>query len=272
MNRSIVLLAIALLALPFAATAQRRGSEFGDTRLRVIEDPLRVTFMGDPQKITREQVQKAVETAALAKDWKVLNASDGRIELTTLKNGKHMLHVVVAYSDAGCVINYIESTNLMYKELRDRARPVRVIHRNYNVWVRELSDAITGQLGQPAKVGAVAAAAPARAPVKLAHNRIVPPASGYAAIGDVDKVPVREAGKDRYRAFLTMQAPKAFVVMEGGGWRLYSKDPDAMAMALDHCEQVKVGCWLYAVDDRVVFTAEPEKRISRVSQLERASP
>jgi hypothetical protein len=83
-------------------------------------------------------------------------------------------------------------------------------------------------------------------------------------------VPVREAGKDRYRTFLTAGAPKAFVVGEDGSFAMSAKDPDAMALAFDECVARKVGCWLYAVDDRVVFTADPQKRISQLGQLPRA--
>jgi hypothetical protein len=121
--------------------------------------------------------------------------------------------------------------------------------------------------------GAAARAAIARAdPPKLSHNRELPPASGFAAIDDVDKVPVRDAGKDRYRHYLTLQPPKAFVVTEKGGWWMFYRNGDAMAMALDQCEERKVTCWLYAVDDRVVFTADPATRISRASQLPRTNP
>ena len=83
---------------------------------------------------------------------------------------------------------------------------------------------------------------------------------------------VREAGKDRYRHYLTLQPPKAFVVTEKGGWHMFFRNADSIAMALDWCEQLKMGCWLYAVDDRVVFTEDPAKRISRVAQLPRTSP
>ena|SRR5581483_3252550 len=265
----IVLVVVCLLSPPVADAQQPRRPEFGDRRLKVIDDPLRVAFMGDPGRLTKAQVQQAVEIAAIAKDWKILGASDGRTELSATKNGRHVLHVVVMYDATGCAINYIDSVDMMYEEQRQRGRAVRVIHRNYNVWVRELADAIANKAGQPAKIDVAARTPPL---VALKHNRQVPPASGYAAIGDVDKVPVRDAGKDRYRYWLTLQPPKAFVVTEKGGWYQYSRNGDAIAMAFDRCEQLKINCWLYAVDDRVVFTEDGAKRVSSVGQLPRVAP
>jgi hypothetical protein len=267
-NRFCWVLTCALLWVNAAYAQRGVAPEFGDRRLKLIDDPLRITFMGDPDKIDQEGVREAIGVAALAKDWKIVNQSDGRAELTTLKNGKHVLHIVVTYNAERLDVNYIDSVAMMYQEMLWRGRQVRVIHRNYNFWVRELGDAVANKLGQPVKVASGALAAPAR---RLQHNRLVPAATDFAAIEDVDKVPVREAGKDRYRFYLRAQPPKAFVVFEKGGWRMYVRNPDAIAMALDECERVKVGCWLYAVDDRVVFSADPQKRISQLSQLPRVA-
>jgi hypothetical protein len=266
MKRSIVMSALIFLSTPLAAAAP----EFGDARLQRLDDPLRTTFLGDPAKLTKQQIKEAIGSAALAKGWKVTNESDGRVELTATMNGKHVMNVLVTYDSAGYEIHYLSSTNLLYKETRDRNRPVQVIHKNYNVWIRRLADAVNGQVAAPVKVAVAGTAAPVR--VKLTHNRVVPPASDFAAIDNVDAVPVREAGKDRYRHFLSVMAPKAFVVTENGGWRMFFKNPDAMAMALDHCEQMKIGCWLYAVDDKVVWNPDPAKRISRVDQLSKVAP
>jgi len=275
MKRLLLGTILMCLLVPLCAQAQRAGPpEFGDRRLKLIDDPLRATFLGDAAKVTQAQVREAIEVAALAKQWKIVNESDGRTELTTLKNGRHVLHVVVAYDASKLEVNYIDSVDMMYQEMPWRGRQVRVIHRNYNIWIRELSDAVANKLGQPVSVatGAVARTAALKAAPVLKHSREVPPASGFAAIEDVDKVPVREAGKDRYRHYLTLQPPKAFIVTEKGGWKMYFRSADAIALGLDHCEQIKIGCWLYAVDDRVVFTADPAKRISRVSQLPRVAP
>jgi hypothetical protein len=311
MKRILIAAFLGLMVSPLA-NAQ---SEFGDRRLKLLEDPLSVRFMGDADKFTKAKIQQAIDIAALAKDWKILNQGDGRFELQTLKNGQHVLHVMVTYGDGFCEVRYIDSVDMMYKEIQDKGRNLRVIHGNYNVWIRELADTIGKRIGQPVTVSApaapppVVAAAPtatgngnfyssgeptrsgngyrfgnrpgrggggggglAAAGVKLVHTRVVPQPSGFAAIDDVDKVPVREAGKDRYRTFLSAASPKAFAVGEDGSFAMSVRDPDAMALALDDCAARKVACSLYAVDDRVVFASDPQKRISQLSQIPRTAP
>ena len=287
----------AVLPALSVATLAHAQAEFGDRRLKLLEDPLSVRFTGDPAKISKAKMQQAIDVAALAKDWKVLKSDDGRLELQTTKNGKHVLHVNVMYGDGFCEIRYIDSVDMMYKEMADRGRDVRVIHGNYNLWVRELAETIGRRIGEPVTISApaVVASAPANNPngnyyarsdrrggrgsgggssggSALAHTRVVPQPSGFAAIDDAEKVPVREAGKDVYRRYLTLAAPKAFAVAEDGGWKMVVRDPDAIAIALDYCQQIKMGCWLYAVDSNVVFNADPGKRISQLTQVPRTNP
>src|SRR5436190_10561361 len=83
-----------LLALSVAALAHAQA-EFGDPRLKVLEDPVSVRFTGDAAKSGKTQMQQAIDIAALAKDWKILKSDDGRFELQTTKNGRHVLHVNV---------------------------------------------------------------------------------------------------------------------------------------------------------------------------------
>jgi hypothetical protein len=76
----------AMLALSVASLAYaQQQPEFGDRRLKVLEDPLSVRFNGDPQKISKAKMKEAIDIAALAKDWKVLKSDDGRYELQTTK-------------------------------------------------------------------------------------------------------------------------------------------------------------------------------------------
>ena len=81
-------------------------------------------------------------------------------------------------------------------------------------------------------------------------------------------VPISDAGRERYAHFLTLPKPRAFVVYEDGGWRFYSRDPEAMTKALDYCARQGRRCWLYAVDDRVVWSADVARRIGASAQLE----
>ncbi|MDB5946533.1 MAG: hypothetical protein JWQ33_1559 [Ramlibacter sp.] len=104
-------------------------------------------------------------------------------------------------------------------------------------------------------------------PAARTHSRAVPPASGYAAIDNVEAVPARVEGKTRYGQYLAMPSPKAFVVYETGGWRLSSNTPDAMVGLLDTCAREGRKCWLYAVDDQVVWKQDVQQRIGRSDQL-----
>lgn len=101
-----------------------------------------------------------------------------------------------------------------------------------------------------------------------ASMRPLPPKSDFAALDDVKAVPISDAGRERYAHFLTLPKPRAFVVYEDGGWRFYSKDPEAMTKALDYCARQGRRCWLYAADDRVVWSADVSQRIGSPAQLE----
>ena len=105
-----------------------------------------------------------------------------------------------------------------------------------------------------------------------ASTRPLPPATGFAALDDVKAVPISAAGQERYAHFLTMPKPRAFVVYEDGNWRSYSRDPEAMTKALDYCARQGKRCWLYAADDRVVWSPEVDKRIGSTQQLGSGAP
>jgi hypothetical protein len=93
------------------------------------------------------------------------------------------------------------------------------------------------------------------------------PSAAFAALDDVQSVPISDAGRARYAYFLTLPKPRAFVIFEDGGWRFYWKDPEAMSKALDYCARQGKRCWLYAADDRVVWTADVAGRIGSSAQL-----
>jgi len=97
--------------------------------------------------------------------------------------------------------------------------------------------------------------------------RALPPATGFAPLEDTGAVPISDAGRERYAHFLTLPKPRAFVIYEDGGWRFYAKDPEAMTKALDYCARQGKRCWLYAADDRVVWSADVNQRIGASSQL-----
>ena len=106
----------------------------------------------------------------------------------------------------------------------------------------------------------------------LPHTLPVPAKSGYAELTNLDAVPSTPAGKDRYAHFLTLPKPRAFVFLEDGTWRFWADDPDAMSKAFDDCARKGKRCWLYAVDDNVVWNADESRRISSVAQLRGTVP
>jgi hypothetical protein len=99
------------------------------------------------------------------------------------------------------------------------------------------------------------------------HTLAVPAKSGYAELTNLDAVPSTPAGKDRYAHFLTLPKPRAFVFLDDGTWRFWADDPDAMTKVFDDCTRAGKRCWLYAVDDNVVWNSDESGRIGSVAQL-----
>ncbi|MDB5801924.1 MAG: peptidase Ste24p [Rhodocyclales bacterium] len=97
-----------------------------------------------------------------------------------------------------------------------------------------------------------------------------PSASGFADIRDVAAVPLSQDQLMTYRAFLEKPAPRAFVITQEGFGR-YWLGPAAMENALSYCERLGEPCWLYAVDDDVVWQAEKTKRLAKRIQLPKQS-
>ncbi len=118
-------------------------------------------------------------------------------------------------------------------------------------------------------VGSVKAFVTLRAELarSLPASRMLPPASGFAPLDDVRAVPIGDDGRERYRHFLTLASPRAFVIYADGHWRFYANDPEAMTKALDECARLGQPCWLYAADSRVVWSADVAKRIGSSAQL-----
>jgi hypothetical protein len=65
--------------------------------------------------------------------------------------------------------------------------------------------------------------------------------------------------RERYSQFLTRPLPRAFVISEGGDWRVAWGRPSGTTgspseRAMKECEALKRGrCFVYAVDNEVVY-------------------
>ena len=82
------------------------------------------------------------------------------------------------------------------------------------------------------------------------------PASGYAAIDDLGKIPLDSTeGIDNYKRFLESGFPRAFAVAATRrNWAWNGGTNDASELALRRCaERAGQACTLYAVDESVVY-------------------
>jgi serine protease Do len=109
------------------------------------------------------------------------------------------------------------------------------------------SVATTPAATSPTPVPAPAAPAPA-------------PAGRASALDDSSRLPYANAlMRERYSQFLTRPLPRAFVISEGGDWRVAWGRPAGTAgspaeRAMKECEALKRGrCFVYAVDNEVVY-------------------
>ncbi|KQW59630.1 hypothetical protein ASC92_08485 [Variovorax sp. Root411] len=96
----------------------------------------------------------------------------------------------------------------------------------------------------------------------------LPTDSHFADVNDPSVVPVREQSRERYLGFLALPMPRAFAIAADGS-AAFASGGAAMADVLNTCEREGKTCWLYAVDDRVVWKSDPHQRIGRVNQLSR---
>ena len=66
--------------------------------------------------------------------------------LTRSVRGKHQMSVLFSGDAQGYTLRYVSSVNLLYSDHDRSGRPARVIHHNYNAWVRELATAVNSAL------------------------------------------------------------------------------------------------------------------------------
>jgi dienelactone hydrolase len=93
----------------------------------------------------------------------------------------------------------------------------------------------------------------------VAPDLPAPPASGFAAVADLDRVPLRtDRARTGYQAWLSAESPRAFAIHpHQGGWASAWGGERPIARALANCERfAKAPCRLYAVDDAVVWTTD----------------
>jgi dienelactone hydrolase len=85
-----------------------------------------------------------------------------------------------------------------------------------------------------------------------------PPPTRPATPEDAAAIPfVTESGRQGWLRYLGLRRPKAFVIAPDGAWSAAALGPDPLVRALEQCGKAHQGCRLYAVDQGVVWAAEP---------------
>lgn len=232
------------MAMALAVAARAENYDFGDRRLAPLEDPVRVEYPAGAAP-SAEKLREVVAAVAPSREWRVVSQSDGRVQLERSVRNKHMLRVELRHDERGFALRYLESVNLMYREYGRQGDGLRLIHHNYNAWVRELAAAIGGGLGISAR-----------------------PIAGFAPLESIDAVPyLRTKGREAYAKFLKSETPRAFAIGPNSAFAWATpragmsykarQNFDPIERALERCNQRADGqCHLYAVDERVVWRSQ----------------
>jgi hypothetical protein len=239
MSRLLCAAALALLLAP-CLPVRAEDVFLGDFRLAIMDDPVRVEFQGGSAVPKPDDFQQAVKYAGAPRGWKIVSQADGRMELHNVVRGTHEMSIELSYDAAGYRIRYLKSADLMYAGRTADGTALRIIHKNYNGWIRGL-------------VGDINAALQVKARTTV----------GFAPLDKVDAVPfLSEKGRGFYQEFLGMPTPRAFAIAPNGSWGRDSRPvnvraaPYVMQNALERCNRRGAGlCRLYAVDEHVVWTA-----------------
>jgi len=248
---------LAMLFAPGAVAQQALG--LGDMRLAVLEDPARIEYRQGAEP-SAEHLRQAVTIIAASRGWTVASEKDQHWALARAVRGKHAVKVDLACDKRGCVLTYVDSEDLLYSERVFAGTKLRLIHRNYNNWIRDLAQSLNGGLGVPSQV-----------------------IYGFASLSAVDAVPVvDDAGRRGYEEFLGAAKPRAFAIGSNGAWGASNQglvgaggvptsffnatQQDVLRIAVGRCNERGGGCRLYAVDDRVVWTgAAAQQAVARAA-------
>ena len=235
----LVRLCTLALLLSQGLVAHAEPYNLGAFRVAVMDDPWRIEFQGGAKQVTRQDIEQAVKIVGATRGWKVANPTEGRMELTNVIR-EHTISIELTYDATGYGIRYLQSTHLLYEERGGGT--LRLIHGNYNGWIKDLVAGINAGLGVPVQT-----------------------TIGFAPLEKAGAVPfLREKGRDAYREFLSRPTPRAFAIAPNGAWASSSRSApgsrqqvDVVGFAMESCNRRGNGeCKLYALDDRVVWRSE----------------
>lgn len=108
-------------------------------RAEALVDAPRVVF-SSAYVPSEAQVRERIILAGQSLGWTVARDTPGTLELQYDKQGKHQVAIAVRYDHTGYKIDYLNSYNLNYADAGEGRR----IHPNYNRWIRNLMQRISG--------------------------------------------------------------------------------------------------------------------------------
>ena len=83
--------------------------------------------------VSQLDVEKAIKKALVGRGWKVQDTLPGVIKAKWFIR-KHTAEIKIVFSKSDIRFEYVDSTNLRYKEKKG----VKMIHRNFNNWIHNL--------------------------------------------------------------------------------------------------------------------------------------
>jgi hypothetical protein len=104
----------------------------------VVNFPDQAVATASGAKPTAAQVRDAIVKAAASKEWALAKQADDQFVATRVIKGKHTIVTTISFSAEKYSVTYLSSENMKFRIFNDTP----YIHPNYNVWARELVEAI----------------------------------------------------------------------------------------------------------------------------------
>lgn len=123
--------AIAMALAVGAGSAMARSAE--------IYEPPSIAWLASAD-VAPPQLRHRIVAAGQSLGWMVVKDEPGHLELHYDRKGKHQVDIAIDYDASSYRISYLRSVNLNYSE----ADGLRKIHPNYNRWIRNLMQKISG--------------------------------------------------------------------------------------------------------------------------------
>lgn len=133
-----------VLLMIVAAVAVSASPAFGRTPVAVVNyfDQLVETASG--ARPTAAQVRDAIVRAGASKDWALAKRADDQFLATRVIKGKHTIVTTISFTAEKYSVSYESSENMKFQVIDG----IPYIHPNYNVWARELVEAIRLELSK----------------------------------------------------------------------------------------------------------------------------